>query len=170
MVVRNFSAALLSRICRSIATRVAAHKRAARVETIWHTRRVHMQSSSDGSRPRPRRTFSALARLSASLQVTEKKATASLYLGYVTFNFIFFQLTIKKASLIQSKRIKVKKKKMVWSLFSSTFLWPKLIHLTFSKHFFHLLKGTDLFIIFQTQPCLHSPFPFMESSITIRLW
>lgn len=71
MVVRSFSAALLSRICRSTDTSVAAHKCAARVDTIWHTLRVAMQSWLDGSRFRPWSTFSVLVRPSWSLQVNQ---------------------------------------------------------------------------------------------------
>lgn len=77
MVVRSFSTALLSRICRSNAARVAAHKCAARVDTIWHTVRVAMQSSTDGSSPRPQSTFSALAKPSSSLQINQKTHSQS---------------------------------------------------------------------------------------------
>lgn len=78
MVVRSFSAALLSRICRRIATSVAAHKCADRVETIWHTLRTAAQSSLVGLMLRPRSTFSALARPSSWLRRDENVLTGCL--------------------------------------------------------------------------------------------
>lgn len=78
MVVRSFSAALLSRICRRTATSVAAHKCADRVETIWHTLRTALQSSLVGLMLRPRSTFSALTRPSSSLRMDQNMLAGCL--------------------------------------------------------------------------------------------